>query len=85
MRQVPGASKDFILSHEEARAPRVLPQTGLQPSFSPQACYHRRLQPEHVQKHSAFDDDPFNGLNKNHTEIQVFALVLNWFFHISEC
>ena len=80
MRQVPGASKGFILSHEEARAPRVLPQADPQPLVS-----QKPSDQSQCKNTSVFDDDPFNSFNKNHTQIQVFALVLNWFFHTSEC
>lgn len=77
MRQFPGTSKGLLLFHEKARAPRVLPQADLQPLSLPDHSQYKNT--------SAFDDDPLNDFNKNHTEIQVFVLVLNWFFHTSEC
>lgn len=73
MGQAPGANKGFPLSHEEARAPRVLPQADLQSPVSEKSSDWSQC-----KNTPAFDDDTFNGFNSNHTEIQVFALVLNW-------
>lgn len=68
------------------KAPRVLPQADLQAPASEMSSDWSQS-----KNMSAFDDDLFNGFNNNHTfnnndfnnnhtlEIQVFALVLNWY------